>query len=162
MEKIIIISDTHGNQLLLRKALMNEKYDYIFHLGDNYNDLDSNNDLTEGKHIFRVPGIYHPGFTNRTIPAVVQCDILDWNFLLTHDIASLKKKPNSNVILLHGHTHRSEFLKFSNNVFRINPGHLKRNSDRGREASYILANATRNQIRFDFKKVNGELLNQNI
>jgi len=43
MTKVIVISDSHGNQKLLRQALENENdAQIIFHLGDFYNDLEDN------------------------------------------------------------------------------------------------------------------------
>ena len=68
MKKIIVLSDTHRNQTLLRKVFSNEEeLSHIFHLGDDYEDLDENSDLIEGKEVIKVPGIYHKGYLNKTI-----------------------------------------------------------------------------------------------
>jgi len=48
MKKIIILSDTHRNQKILRSVFKIEKgYTHIFHLGDDYEDLDNNFDITD-------------------------------------------------------------------------------------------------------------------
>ncbi|MCK4311916.1 MAG: metallophosphoesterase family protein, partial [Candidatus Cloacimonetes bacterium] len=91
MERIIIISDTHKNQVLLRKAFSNEdNITHIFHLGDNYEDLDENFDLTEGKEIIKIPGIFHPGYLNKSLQAIQTTEISGWKFLLIHNIEDLK------------------------------------------------------------------------
>jgi predicted phosphodiesterase len=157
MNKIIIMSDTHGNQQMLRKALSNEDYTHIFHLGDNYNDLDNNFDLTDGKTMIRVPGIYHPGYQDMSIPAAQYHSVNGWNFCLIHDIGIVKKKFKTNTIYFHGHTHQIEFYERNNNVVTINPGHLKNFFDRGQKPSYITAEVDEQAIRLDFKGLSGNI-----
>ena len=66
MKKILLISDTHNNQKLLRKVVSSVKnITHIFHLGDNYEDLDSNPDLTENIILHRVPGIYNSKYFSK-------------------------------------------------------------------------------------------------
>lgn len=161
MNRIIIMSDTHGNQQMLRRVLSNENYTHIFHLGDNYNDLDDNFDLTESKDLLRVPGLYHQGYNDKSLPAIQTYSLDGWNFNLIHDIGSLKKlKKNS--IYLHGHTHNVEFFEKDKNVFTINPGHLKSQIDRGQRPSYIVAEVDENSVKFDFKELSGKIIGTKI
>ena len=122
MKKIIVLSDTHGNQLLLRKALQNEKdATVIFHLGDYYEDLEDNFDLTENKTVVKVPGIFHGGYLNKTIPAIQTFAIDGWNFLLVHNLDDVPRKLIKPDLTLFGHTHNRTFYQ-RGNVYFLNPG----------------------------------------
>ncbi len=158
MKKILILSDTHKNQTLLRKAFSNEnEISYIFHLGDDYEDLDGNPDIIEGKEIFKVPGIFHKGYLNGTLPFTLKVKIKGWSFLLVHAFEDLKRTQERAQFILFGHTHIQHFHK-DGNTYYLNPGHLKRGFDKGRPASYLIIELEENKMKLFFKSVSGEIL----
>jgi len=160
MAKIAIISDTHNNQKLLRKSLENEsELDYIFHLGDYYDDLNNNYDLLKSRILIQVPGIYHQGYAEGTLPKKMEITIENWKFLLVHDIKDAKRSLAKNQIILYGHSHLPAFKRFESKLY-LNPGHLKRAKDRGNDASYCLAELNKNEIQFYFKNPDGEIIKQ--
>lgn len=163
MSKIIILSDTHNNQVLLRKILEREidKFDYLFHLGDNYEDLDENEDLLSGKSLYKVPGIFHPGYMNGTIPARQTVQIDNWSFLLVHNIDDIPEIRPSNDIFCYGHTHRLVLNKVDN-AYYLNPGHLKDEWDKDRPASYAILDVNVDKITVEFKDKNGVVIQKQI
>ncbi len=157
MKKLIILSDTHKNQILLRKALANEEnLTYIFHLGDFYEDLDNNFDLTEKKEIVKIPGIFHPKYLDKSLPAIQSANISGWNFLLVHNIEDLNDIPDLTDFILYGHTHQHNFEK-RNNFHFLNPGHLKEKIEKNRKASYVVMNITPSQVKIFFKYFDGSI-----
>ena len=160
MQKILVISDTHNNQRLLRKACENENdASHIFHLGDNYSDLDNNYDLTHSKTILKVPGIFHPGYRNKSLPYFQIISVNLWNFLLVHDIGDLKNltKINDIDVLLHGHTHHPEITTHENFTI-FNPGHLKRNLDRGEVPTYGILSFDGEELTLKIKGLNNQII----
>lgn len=155
MYKIMIISDTHKNQILLRKAFSREdEISHIFHLGDYYDDLDTNFDLLENREFVKVPGLYHPGYQDGTIPATEEISLLNWNFRLVHNIYDIKTPSQKYNITFFGHTHHAVFKK-KKEQFYLNPGHLKATTDRGRFASYLLLELDFDKLTFYFKYLDG-------
>jgi hypothetical protein len=163
MSKVIIISDTHQNQRLLRTVLQREMpvAEYVFHLGDNYEDLDENEDLLAGKKIVKVPGIFHPQYLDGSIPAIQRVSIKNWEFLLTHNIDDIPEIIPDHQIFLYGHTHRLDFQR-ADNQYYLNPGHLKDEWDKDRPASYALLDVDLDQIAVLFKDKNGTVIQKNI
>ena len=159
MEKLIILSDTHGNQKLLRKAIINESgITYIFHLGDNFEDMDENPDLLENKILNKVPGIFHTGYIDGSIPAIQEISLSGWNFLLIHNVNDLKKISNNIDFVLFGHTHNWSYETIKKIHF-LNPGHLKSKKDRKRKATYIVMEISDEVIQIYFKGINGKIIN---
>ncbi len=162
MEKLIILSDTHGNQKLLRKAIINESgLTHIFHLGDNYEDMDENPDLLENKKLIKVPGIFHTGYINGSIPAIQEISLSGWNFLLVHNVNDLKKISTHTDFVLFGHTHNWSYETI-NKIRYLNPGHLKSKKDRKRKAIYIVMNISDKKIQISFKYINGKVFHTEI
>ncbi len=160
MKKIAIISDTHNNQIILRNSLRNENdLDYIFHLGDYYDDLKDNIDLIQNKIVIQVPGIYNPKYLDGTLAKTKKVVLDDWKFLLVHDISDSTKFQRESDIILFGHTHHPTYEVLKGKLF-LNPGHLKRDKDRGYEASYCLAEVSEDYIIFSFKTPSGEIIKQ--
>jgi len=157
MKKIIVLSDTHNNQLTLRKVFENEQdYTHIIHLGDNYDDLKHNYDLTDNKEVFRVPGLYHAGYTDGSIPAILEVEIENWQFALAHNVEDLLKTKMPADIYLYGHTHHSNYDHIDDRHF-INPGHLKSETDRGHRASYAVLKLDENNAELQFKHLDGNI-----
>ena len=162
MEKLIILSDTHGNQKLLRQAITNETgITHIFHLGDNYEDLNENPDLLENKIIIKVPGIFHAGYLDGSIPAIQKITLSGWNFLLVHNVNDLKKISTHIDFVLFGHTHNWSY-ETMNRIRFVNPGHLKSKKDKERKASYVVMNISDKEIQINFKHKKGKVFHTEI
>ncbi len=152
-----MISDTHGNQGLLRQILQRENNSqYIFHLGDYYGDMDNNADLTEGKKLIRVPGTFNSGYFSGRLPVTQEIVILGWKIGCLHDIQDLSKLSLDIDILLFGHTHSPVIRKIFDRI-EINPGHLKNIEDRGNVASYALLQISRKEIFIEIREFNCNL-----
>ena len=139
MKKILVISDTHRNKIILKEVLEKniKNVDIIIHLGDYYEDIEKFELLLEGKELYRVPGIYHPKYKNGDYPATKNIKIEGWNIVLVHDFKDLINQKLFKDINLHGHTHRAEIFLKDGKTF-LNPGHLKDHFDRGLFASYAI------------------------
>jgi uncharacterized protein len=152
MSSILILSDTHGNQKLLRSVLENQisETDYLFHLGDNYEDLDEHKDLLNTVIVSKVPGIFHKGYINKTIPIRQNVTVKGWKFLLVHNIDDVPPILTDVNIVCFGHTHQ-QMMAEKEDVHYINPGHLKSNSDRGRLPTYAVLAVEEDKITVCFK-----------
>jgi len=156
MKKVIVMSDTHGNQKYLRKVLEQENsYDYIFHLGDYYEDMDENSDLFENAILKRVPGIFNKRYISGSLSKTELVELLNWRFLLVHFINDAIKFKNKTDIILFGHTHNPHYEK-GKDIHLINPGHLKKSHHRGSDASYLVLEVEKEQIRLIYKTLKGK------
>ncbi len=145
MIKVLIISDTHHNNIFLQKVLANNQdCQYLIHLGDEPDDLENFPELISEMLIYSVFGIYHQSWRRENA-------VMDFKINLNNDtsinfhIAHVKEhhtlhSDNDGLnIYCFGHTHHRYFEKFNNDksVF-INPGHLKKEIDRGEIAGYAI------------------------
>lgn len=156
MKKIIIFSDSHNNINYIREILESEKdYDIIFHLGDDYPDMDKCTDLISDKKLYRVPGLFDPGYADLSIPRILEITINNWNFLLVHDLKYALQKTHEADFYLHGHTHQWN-LESRWGVYFLNPGHIKKDFDRGNNASYCIMKVDNDCIEIRFKDLQGK------
>lgn len=126
--RIGVVSDTHRNKELLGTVvdwLQNrQKIASLYHLGDDYGDV---LDLADRSfQIVQIPGIYHPGYRDGSLPPTVMESVLGLSILLSHSFekdVTEEDKVRSDIIL-HGHTHRPE-LVLEDGLLVMNPGHLK-------------------------------------
>ena len=153
-KRILVLSDTHNNQKLLRIPFEHESdIDYVFHLGDRFEDLDENLDLLQDRIVIKVPGANHPYYFHPRYPTIKTISILDWQFSIGHVKQDLIKKNDQSDFYLFGHTHQPTIFQ-QNKICYVNPGHLKRSMDRGFEPTYAtieLNNTTANIKIFDLK-----------
>jgi len=163
MDRVIILSDTHKNQKLLRQILEREAAgsNYIFHLGDNYEDLDENTDLLENKNIYKVPGIFHPCYLDGSIPPIQEVMIKNWIFILVHNIDDLPDVAANQKIYCYGHSHKLDFRRLDGSYY-INPGHLKDDWDKDRPASYSTLEIEVDKILVNFKDKKGTVIQKHI
>ncbi len=162
MKKIIVLSDTHRNQKILRSVFKIEKEDtHIFHLGDGYEDMNDNSDITDNIELIRVPGIYNLGYKDGSLPVIQEIQINSWKFALAHRLEDLMKTTISADIYLYGHTHHFNFDNIDNKYF-INPGHLTARRDRDRKASYVVITINKNNAEIQFKYLDGEVFKNKI
>lgn len=160
-QRVAVVSDTHGNQQLIRLAMSFAKeVHYLLHLGDHWEDMEDHPDLIEDRQFFRVPGIYHEGYRFGRIPKTRELTIEGWRFLMLHDLHDLPEATLIHTdIVLHGHTHRRMF-QFNDETWFINPGHLKRDIDRGFVASFALLEVDPARIEVSFIGMRGQVLEQ--
>lgn len=152
MEKFLVLSDTHGNLDLLDMVLQRENNcTAIIHLGDNYEDLERCSNLPEIM-IYRVPGIFHKGYRDKSLPAIIKVKSNDWSILLVHDLNDASEKVHDVDIYLHGHTHKPGLINEYGKIF-FNPGHLKQISDRGNPASYGIIKLDKKNANFSVKNL---------
>jgi len=157
MIKVLVISDSHGNQKFLRQVLQSEHdAEIIVHLGDYYNDLEDNYDLTDGKTIFRVPGIFNSGYFSGKLSPICVFEINNWRIGGVHAPQDIAKLPGKFDVILSGHTHSPKVEK-SNNCLYINPGHIKNLIDRGNMASYAILEISDETINVKIKQINCNL-----
>jgi putative phosphoesterase len=156
--KVIVVSDSHGEQENIKKLSLiakEEKAEKVIHLGDDYDDADLL--MNEGITIERVPGVFSAYYTERDIPNRKVIALEGWKLLLTHtkerhqndltdDIPPGEYLKSASVdIMLYGHSHVPA-ISIENNVYLINPGHLKTDDKRGYEPSYAVMDITRESI----------------
>ena len=160
MQKIVILSDTHGNQRFLRQVLQRETpYSHLFHLGDFYDDLASNPDLTDGVEVVQVPGIFHAGYLDGSLPAVVHTQVAGWHFTLVHAIQDVKAVPRPCDIICFGHTHKCHFSQ-EDGYWLLNPGHLKELIHRNQTAAYCIIEVNDSEAVITFRGLDGQAMHQ--
>lgn len=161
MKEILVLSDTHQNIKLLRKAIKKVKSDNIhithfFHLGDNYEDIEENYDLTDNKIILRVPGIYHNKYLDGSLPKFKKITIHHWNFLLLHSLDDLPDNYENIDLVCFGHTHEAEVYKKQTTYF-LNPGHLKSKNETTKP-SYAVVDVSEETIYINIKTIDKEMI----
>ncbi|HOQ33441.1 MAG TPA: metallophosphoesterase family protein [Candidatus Hydrogenedens sp.] len=166
-----VISDTHGNNFLMENVcsylLHKEKVHTIYHLGDNYEDGEYL--ISVGYPVRIVPGLWCNQFEDGKTPKVIIEEIHNTKIAFAHTIdLILKSRGKECHIYCFGHTH-IPIIKKDNNKVWFNPGHLKKQIDRGNEASFGIIKFETNHIYFEIisawdignvvKKIKTEYLN---
>ncbi|MGL4251949.1 MAG: metallophosphoesterase family protein [Metamycoplasmataceae bacterium] len=157
MKKLIILSDTHGNNQLIDKILSSHEYDIAIHAGDYETDVNymiknfnyfvrGNNDFDAQKDeiYFEIEGIK---FNLQHGQFIGSYNDLDNDDLMRNVLR--KKKVD---VLIHGHTHITKIVYFADRTFIINPGSIWLPRG-GSKASYILATIHNGVIDFEVKFV---------
>jgi len=161
MIKALVISDTHGNQKLLRQVLTQEQeVSIIFHLGDFYSDLEPNYNLTEGKLVYQVPGIFNSGYFSGKLPATGVTEINGWKIGFVHAPQDIPKLTGKLDLVMHGHTHSPFIEKLPTRII-LNPGHLKNVVDRGNMASYAILEVTETDLTIKIIEISCNLKEMN-
>lgn len=130
MDKILIISDTHGDIKTLEKIIKKEKnYSYIIHLGDHHFDLDEVDIDYENVNVLRVRG--NCDFMKEKEDLVFT--LHGKKIFMTHGHYYGVKNSFTNIfykadeigadIVLFGHTHEALNKKISD-IHLFNPGSL--------------------------------------
>jgi uncharacterized protein len=161
VKRILVMSDTHGNQTYLRKVCQSEQFDILFHLGDDYSDLENNFDLIEAKQVFKVPGLMNHVSSEETIPMVQHVIIESWRFQLVHRKEDTESQALPEDLVLFGHTHHPVYY-FQNGIQYANPGHLKSSHHRNHHASYLLITLNDDRLILEWKDIQGLTFEQQI
>jgi uncharacterized protein len=159
VKRILVISDTHGNQSYIRQVCLSEKYDILFHLGDDYSDLDENTDLTDSKLVIKVPGIMNHVDSSDIVPMIQHLTIENWRFQLVHRKEDIECINPTDDVILFGHTHHPIY-HLHNGILYANPGHLKSKNHRNHQATYLLITLDEERMNFAWKDVNGYINEQ--
>ncbi len=126
MMQIGIISDTHG---FLSPAIIEhfKEVDQIFHAGD-IGGIEIIKQLEQIAPVGAVCGNMDNWTIKRNFPPVLFSKQADHIICVVHDIGNKKKfcyelfkRKQKADIIIHGHTHRQEYILYNNKVF-INPG----------------------------------------
>jgi putative phosphoesterase len=169
--KALIVSDSHGETENLKRLSLiakEEKVRRIIHLGDDYDDADLL--VNEGITINRVPGVFSAYYTEKSVENRKVIELEGWKILLTHtrerhnndrpdDTPPEQYVKNGTVdIVLYGHSHVPA-IGIDNNVYLINPGHLKSDDKRGYEPSFAILNIEKASIEVIIRAlVSGKIL----
>jgi uncharacterized protein len=157
--QIGIISDTHKNKDLHTAALnelLSEGVSKIYHLGDNFSDGEV--EIEYGVDLLRVPGIYCPEYTDKTVERVAFDTVQGVGIVMAHDRKDITEKDIlCNDIILFGHTHKSELNVVNGKLF-LNPGHLKGEKDKGRLPSYGLLTIDYGKIEASIHEIEGKTI----
>jgi len=142
--KILVVSDSHGNEhILTQLALKHQDCSYFLHLGD-----------SELPRFMIYPFISVKGNCDFEDYPLFKKINLPFGFLflehghndLYNNIDYIKSK--NCLVYLHGHTHK-HYLKKIDGIYIANPGSLTRPRD-GDKGSYLIINAENNKLSFDF------------
>lgn len=132
MIKILVISDTHGNlQDLDKLSQIISESDYVFHLGDHYDDMRYFYPKIKDK-LYRVHGNCDWGAEKELIVEIEGHRILAthgdlYGAKLGTDRLVYKAMQENCDIVFYGHTHCAEITK-ENGIYLINPGTLQKYS----------------------------------
>ena len=148
MEKVLVLSDSHGDIRTIKKIIKREKdCKTVIHLGDHCFDMDEVKDLTKDRKVYMVRG--NCDWAGAETEELL--DILGLKVLITHGHFYGVKYTYSELIyrareleadlVLFGHTH--EHLDIENEGLRLyNPGTASRRTygDPGYAILYVTAN----------------------
>jgi putative phosphoesterase len=146
--KVMILSDSHGNDLYVAKALDREwPFDAMMHLGDTQEDEEEFAGILAGEDVplFLVKGNcdwYSSLPTDRIL------ELAGHRILMTHghthdvsygtkELADLARE-NDCSIVVYGHTHRPEIDDSIPGLLILNPGSVSFPRQRGRKKSYMI------------------------
>lgn len=140
MTKLLVVSDTHGDDFLLENIIELEKPNYIIHAGDHELSkewLDERNILfVKGNNDYHGEDVLVLSINNKTIVLThghKQYSIFNWH----HSLYEHFKKYNPDIII-YGHSHKEVIDKFNNQTFIINPGSISYPRNKDKIGTYII------------------------
>lgn len=158
-----VMSDTHGNRELMHHAadamIQEHGASAIFHLGDDYADIEELRNA--GYPVRGVPGLWCREYHDpRVLNALVE-NIDGLTVACAHAPQDLRGAAARARIILIGHTHRAEIRKLKAGI-RVNPGHLKKELDRGEAASYAILALDKEQVRVTLREITGAVREERV
>lgn len=146
--KILILSDSHGQDLPVAKALDREwPIDAMIHLGDTQEDEDEFSEILAGEEVplFLVRGNCD---WYSSLPLDRILELSGHRIFMTHghghdvnygtkELAQIAREQGCS-IALYGHTHRPEIDDSSPGLLILNPGSISFPRQKGREKSYMI------------------------
>ncbi len=156
-----VISDTHGNHVLMHKAvdLLQRRFQaaHILHLGDDYEDKEVLE--AEGVPVTGVPGLWCREYHDGRIPNVLRLDFAGLRVVCAHAAHDLPPFTSDIGLVLFGHTHRF-LISTHDGVPCMNPGHLKSEHDRMRQPTFGVVSITDTTIRLSIHDLRGHTLTE--
>ena len=154
-----VISDTHGNTILMRKAadLLKGRLlaSHILHLGDDYADKEVLE--MEGYPVTGVPGLWCPEYSDPRVPKMMITEFEGLRIACAHSADDLPPLTSNLGLCLVGHTHRFGIV-VRQGVPVMNPGHLKSDLDRMRPATCGLVRITNALLCLSIHDLTGQIL----
>jgi predicted phosphodiesterase len=154
-----VISDTHGNLALMRKAasLLKNKFlaTRIIHLGDDYADKQTLE--MDGYPVTGVPGLWCPEYSDPRVPKMVVEEFEGMRIACAHAAEDLPPMTSNLDLCLIGHTHRYGIV-VRQGVPLMNPGHLKGDQDRMRLPSFGVVRITNALLCLSIHDLTGQVL----
>jgi predicted phosphodiesterase len=144
---VLVISDSHGNINFLRdiveKAQEIAQISQIWHLGDEYEDMDY---IDFDGIVKRVPGTRHPDYYSGALDKFLSFPFAENEISLVHSPYDVPKKlAGAKRLFFYGHLHKPDVFKSGNGIL-ISPGHIKYSFDRGYEATFLIVEFCQNII----------------
>ena len=134
-----VMSDTHGNVRLMHRVadLLSQKFsaEIIIHLGDDY--ADAGQLEMAGYAVWAVPGLWCPEYHSYRVPKARVETVLGRRIGFAHSERDIDLVRPGTDLLLTGHTHAAR-ITLEQGAVSMNPGHLRRPTDRGEHASFGL------------------------
>lgn len=147
-----IVSDTHGNGEYMEKVsgFLKEVHnvDLILHLGDSYGDGKTMLQQGEVEGVV-VPGIYCDEYNEDTVDNIVTREYLGKRICCVHSIKDYRTVSDKHDIVFCGHTHIPSIEK-SDNMYIINPGHLKEAVSKGYAPTYGILRQEEGKLIFEW------------
>jgi len=141
----LIISDSHGNisflQSIVKTAEKIADIEQIWHLGDEYEDMDY---IDFDGIVKKVPGTRHPEYYSGALDKFLSFPFSGEEITIVHSPYDIPKfLIGQKRLFFYGHLHHSNIAKSGNGLL-ISPGHIKYPFDRGYEASFLIAEFSQN------------------
>ncbi|MCR5093460.1 MAG: metallophosphoesterase [Lachnospiraceae bacterium] len=161
--KIVIISDTHGDNRVIDQIIEEEEkeapFEYLIHCGDSETSLKKYMDPSNPYKFLAVRG--NCDFSS-SLPSVLVERILFYNVFITHghrenvsygdhDLLETGLANRADIIL-YGHTHVPEFCE-RDGVLLINPGSPTKPRNERRDRTYAVLTLTEDYDRYVTIKV---------
>ena len=129
--RILVVSDTHGNEMNLRRAILSQpKAEIVIHLGDGETEADRTKLQFPEKMFLQVRGNCDWGSST---PVTGEYTALGVKIFFTHGHLYGVKSGEYNIVcaarerkaqvLLYGHTHNA-FTDYEDGLYLMNPGSL--------------------------------------
>ena len=142
-----VMSDTHGNVRLMHQAadLLRERLGagVIIHLGDDY--ADAHQLEMAGHTVWAVPGLWCPEYHSYRVSKARVETVCGCRIAFAHADRDLALVRPGADLLLSGHTHAA-CIDWADGAVHLNPGHLRRPTDRGQRASVGLLSLSADRV----------------
>lgn len=143
--KVLVVSDSHGNNTNLRKAIANmgDYLDLLIHLGDSEGNFESIKSLVSCP-VYAVRGNCD---SSSELPGAQLVDIGPYRAFITHGnrygcTTSLElmreiARENGAQIVMYGHTH-IPLIDCSDDITVVNPGSISKPRQEGHRPTYLV------------------------
>jgi predicted phosphodiesterase len=165
MPELIALSDSHQNAGLLQALreflALRPRPEAIVHLGDNL--ADARQIEAWGFPVIAVPGNTCPEIRDPAVPKTREFDFGPCRALIGHRIEDLGAQLAAGAageprLALYGHTHRWRVDLAASGALLVNPGHLCKEEEQGRPASFAVLACAGNDFDISICTLDGAAL----